>query len=262
MAGQLVRLLSPASPAKLSIPQVRYLGRIYAAFRWAAGFGVVGLLAALSPPSRSFWLAILIVWVAAYNGVVSLALNRVENDAVRVLVRLAAITDGVSLFLLLAIYVPGPPAVLLAIYPCVLIEMVTFDGAIGGLYGVLLFVAGFSGLQLLHPAYPWSQVLLWCAVMAVAGTSLTFSSQVMLRSAAPNIVPSANEAPAPAAPRLSARELEVLRLVAEGYSNSMIASRLNLSENTIKGHVETLLTRLNARNRAEAVAAAGRLALL
>jgi DNA-binding NarL/FixJ family response regulator len=42
----------------------------------------------------------------------------------------------------------------------------------------------------------------------------------------------------------------------------MIASRLKLSENTIKGHVESLLTRFNARNRAEVVAAAGRLDLL
>src|SRR6266852_3388560 len=58
--------------------------------------------------------------------------------------------------------------------------------------------------------------------------------------------------------RLSPREQEVLQLVSEGYSNSMIAGRLHLSENTIKTHVESLLTRLNARNRAEAVAAASR----
>jgi DNA-binding CsgD family transcriptional regulator len=58
--------------------------------------------------------------------------------------------------------------------------------------------------------------------------------------------------------RLSPREQEVLQLVSEGYSNSMIAARLHLSENTIKTYVENLLTRLNARNRAEAVAAASR----
>jgi DNA-binding NarL/FixJ family response regulator len=58
--------------------------------------------------------------------------------------------------------------------------------------------------------------------------------------------------------RLSPREQEVLQLVSEGYSNSMIAGHLHLSENTVKTHVESLLTRLNARNRAEAVAAASR----
>jgi DNA-binding NarL/FixJ family response regulator len=58
--------------------------------------------------------------------------------------------------------------------------------------------------------------------------------------------------------RLSPREQEVLELVAEGYSNGMIASRLHLSENTVKTYVENLLSRLNARNRAEAVASASR----
>jgi DNA-binding NarL/FixJ family response regulator len=42
----------------------------------------------------------------------------------------------------------------------------------------------------------------------------------------------------------------------------MIASRLRISENTVKGYVESLLFHLNARNRAEAVAAAARLKLL
>jgi len=50
--------------------------------------------------------------------------------------------------------------------------------------------------------------------------------------------------------------------VAEGYSNTMIATRLNLSDNTVKSYVESLLTHLNARNRAEAVAAASRLKLI
>jgi DNA-binding NarL/FixJ family response regulator len=47
-------------------------------------------------------------------------------------------------------------------------------------------------------------------------------------------------------------------LVAEGYSNTMIAGHLHLSENTVKTYVENLLGRFHARNRAEAVAAASR----
>jgi DNA-binding CsgD family transcriptional regulator len=223
---------------------------------------VVALLAALAPPARNYWLAVLILWVGVYNGGVTLALQRIDDDMIRLLVRAAAIVDGLSLMVLMGIYFPHPPPVLLAVYPCVLIEMVTFDGAIGGLYGVLIFIAGFSGLQLIAPAYSWNDVILWSVVMAITATSMTFSSQVMLRSAAADGIPAP---PAPSrvpVPRLSARELEVLRLVAEGCSNSMIATRLHLSENTIKGHVEALLTHLNARNRAEAVAAAGRLDLL
>jgi DNA-binding NarL/FixJ family response regulator len=65
-----------------------------------------------------------------------------------------------------------------------------------------------------------------------------------------------------AQPRLSGREQDVLRLVAEGCSNAMIAARLGVSERTVKASLERLLTQVKARNRAEAVAAAIRNGLL
>ena len=52
---------------------------------------------------------------------------------------------------------------------------------------------------------------------------------------------------------LSEREIEVLRLVAEGYSNREIAGALHLAEGTVKNHVSTLLVKLNARDRTNAV---------
>ena len=52
---------------------------------------------------------------------------------------------------------------------------------------------------------------------------------------------------------LSTRELEVLRLVAEGYSNREIAGAIHLAEGTVKNHVSTLLVKLNARDRTNAV---------
>jgi len=238
---------------------VRYLGRVYAAFRWAAGFGVVALIALLFPPANHVWLAVLILWVAAYNVPTALVLNRAGDESIKTVARTAGIIDGVSFFILLAIYAPNTPAVLIAIYPCVLIEMVTFDGAVGGIYGVAMFLVGLAGVQLVHGVITWPDLVLWTTVMAIVAASLTLSSQVMLGAGAPTAL---RPSVVPGAPRLSAREHEVLRLVAEGYSNAMIASRLNLSENTIKGHIEALLTRLNARNRAEAVAAAGRFDLL
>jgi ATP/maltotriose-dependent transcriptional regulator MalT len=53
---------------------------------------------------------------------------------------------------------------------------------------------------------------------------------------------------------LSARELEVLRLVAQGMSNKQIAAELHLSEHTIKRHVANILARLQLPSRAAAVA--------
>ena len=225
---------------------------------------MVALVALLTPPSNHYLLALLVLWVAAYNTPTTIALSRVDNDSVGMVVRAAAIIDAVSYFVLLAIYVPSTPAMLIALFPTVLIEMVVFDGAIGGIYGVAIFVVGLTTIQVIRGRLSWVELVLWGSVMAITAASLTLSSQVLLGAGAPDVIPApAARAPAgPGTPRLSVRELEVLRLVAAGYSNAMIASRLHLSENTIKGHVETLLTRLNARNRAEAVAAAGRLDLL
>lgn len=54
--------------------------------------------------------------------------------------------------------------------------------------------------------------------------------------------------------RLSARETEVLRLVADGYDTSDIAEQLAYSESTIKGVLAKIMGRLEARNRCHAVA--------
>jgi two-component system, NarL family, response regulator len=59
-----------------------------------------------------------------------------------------------------------------------------------------------------------------------------------------------------AKPSLTQRELDVLQLVALGRSNKAIARRLNITEGTAKTHVKSILTKLDAISRTEAVAVA------
>lgn len=68
--------------------------------------------------------------------------------------------------------------------------------------------------------------------------------------------------PAAADAGLTARQREVLWLVAEGKSNKVIARQLDMSENTVRNHVAAILDRLGVQNRHEAAAAAQRLGLL
>jgi DNA-binding NarL/FixJ family response regulator len=63
-------------------------------------------------------------------------------------------------------------------------------------------------------------------------------------------------------PRLTERELEVLKLVAEGMSNREIAGELYISENTVKNHVRNILEKLHLHSRMEAVVYAVREKLL
>jgi DNA-binding NarL/FixJ family response regulator len=61
---------------------------------------------------------------------------------------------------------------------------------------------------------------------------------------------------------LTAREREVLELLADGLSNKRIAKRLTISEHTAKFHIAGILAKLDARTRTEAVVTAARRGLL
>jgi two-component system NarL family response regulator len=63
-------------------------------------------------------------------------------------------------------------------------------------------------------------------------------------------------------PRLTERELQVLKLVAQGLSNRDIAEQLFISENTVKNHVRNILEKLQLHSRMEAVVFAVREKLL
>jgi DNA-binding NarL/FixJ family response regulator len=53
--------------------------------------------------------------------------------------------------------------------------------------------------------------------------------------------------------QLTSRELEVLRLIAAGNANKLVASELSITEETVKGHVKNILSKLGANDRTHAV---------
>ncbi len=79
--------------------------------------------------------------------------------------------------------------------------------------------------------------------------------------AATLIVPEA-VAEEPLLEALTPREMEVLQLLAEGLPNKQIAQLLAISPNTVKFHINSILTKLNAQSRTEAVVRATRSGLI
>jgi DNA-binding NarL/FixJ family response regulator len=61
---------------------------------------------------------------------------------------------------------------------------------------------------------------------------------------------------------LTSREMEILRLVAEGWTNRQIADRLCLAEVTVKKHVQSIIAKLHASDRTHAAVTAFRMGLL
>ncbi len=97
----------------------------------------------------------------------------------------------------------------------------------------------------------------------VAGQSLISPSMASkLLGEFSNLAKRAEERSSVPTPRLTERELEVLRLVAQGKSNREIAGDLYISENTVKNHVRNILEKLHLHTRMEAVMYAVREKLL
>jgi DNA-binding NarL/FixJ family response regulator len=108
--------------------------------------------------------------------------------------------------------------------------------------------AGASGFVLKDE--PPEQLL--AAVRTVAGGDALLSPTVTKR-----VIKQFTRAARPETPKgvdeLTARELEILRLIADGKSNGEIAGELYISETTVKTHVTHILQKLDLRDRVQAV---------
>jgi DNA-binding NarL/FixJ family response regulator len=90
------------------------------------------------------------------------------------------------------------------------------------------------------------------AITTVAAGGVVFGAALAARVAAFFARPQEQAAAVPF-PMLTAREHEVLDLVAAGMNNAQIAARLFLSQKTVRNHVHAVLSKLQAADRAEAI---------
>lgn len=95
------------------------------------------------------------------------------------------------------------------------------------------------------------------AVRAAAAGEALISPMMLAR-----LLPKLRRDPNRVSYSLSSRELDVLRLMAEGLPNGAIADRLFVSINTIRKHVQSILTKLGAHSKLEALAIAVRQGLV
>jgi len=111
--------------------------------------------------------------------------------------------------------------------------------------------AGFhSGLRAILPLHASAREISVAIEAAAEGLIVLHPDSVNSQQAAG---PAPRPAEAPDAP-LTPREIEVLRLLAEGLANKNIAWKLKISEHTVKFHIASIFTKLNVSSRAEAVA--------
>jgi two-component system nitrate/nitrite response regulator NarL len=122
-------------------------------------------------------------------------------------------------------------------------EAFAADAWIAGARGLLLRNVGAEALA--------------SALLAVAQGTIVLDPGL-----ADAVLPSRDELPESLVEELTPRELEVLQLLAEGLPNKTIAYRLDISEHTVKFHVNAILGKLGVQSRTEAVVRATRLGLI
>ncbi|WP_217140871.1 response regulator transcription factor [Streptomyces sp. AC627_RSS907] len=123
-----------------------------------------------------------------------------------------------------------------------------YDALAAGAAGFLLKDATFP--ELLH------------AVRVVAAGNALLAPEITNRLIAEFVHARASRLPVHPPADLTARETEVLTLIARGLSNAEIADRLTITDHTVKTHINRLFAKLELRDRAQAVIAAYEMGLV
>jgi DNA-binding NarL/FixJ family response regulator len=173
----------------------------------------------------------------ASDGAEAVQISReLRPDVVLMDVRMPG-TDGIEATRQLAAATSGPRVIILTTFD---LDEYVYDALCAGASGFLL--KDVTAERLFDAV---RVVAAGEALLAPTVTRRLISEFARLRPAAP--------APSPAVAELTARETEVLRLLAEGLSNPEIAGRLVITEETVKTHVSRVLHKLALRDRAQAV---------
>lgn len=137
---------------------------------------------------------------------------------------------------------------------------------------------GLEGIGLVKRKWPNASVIMLSsdaapetvrAAMARGATAFVSKAEsadavlaALSRALGNGTLPAATVADTPSLPNLTPRQAEVLDLLCQGLSNKAIGRKLELSENTIRWHVQALLGLLHATNRSQAIFAARRRGLI
>lgn len=256
------RLFASALDAR----QIRAVCRAGVGLRWVAIMfaAFVGIVTPHAPGP----LIVEIPAAIVYNGLVMLALMRAEESLLGTIALVTTLIDQLFCLAFIAVYAPPSNSGDVAAYIPATIEAVAFFGVAGAVLSTTTFIAGFAGVQLAstalwHGSLNVAGIFFGVLVVALIATCLAAVHEAVRPQPQPLIVASNGHLDgATSAQRLTDREQEILRLIADGSSNAVIANRLGISERAVKKCVERILTQLRARNRVEAVAAASRLRLI
>jgi DNA-binding CsgD family transcriptional regulator len=265
------RLLPPAALDS----QARLLLRVGGAFRWAA-IGLVGVCAFALPEPRPLPGSIVPWMIAAgvYAVVLPAVSERLSPAGAAYVAWAILLADMASVLAVFAVYRGNPPDGFYVVAALLLLEAALVGGSRGAVAVGAVLTLAMGPLTLLltvlfHSDPTWQEIGTDACSVGLLAIAIAVSKGMLSaeagRSATPvaaGQTPAARVADAADVVRLTNRERQVLSLMASGYSNLMIASRLQVTESTVKGHVESIFARLNAHNRAEAVAVATRLHLI